>query len=279
MKRLLKKNKNIYYLLIIIKFYIENILERIKNYYYKKLNREKIKSYQKYKKERKAKGVVYTCIINNYDTLKTQKYIENDWDYICFTNNSKIKTDGVWEIKNLKYNKLDDTRNNRWHKLNPHLIFKNYDRSLYIDGNIRILSKDFFQILNLKFEKNFIGALHPTRNCLYEEAEICKKLNLESEAIIDKQIEIIKNNDFPNSYGLYEANILYRNHNASIIKNLNEEWWSFVSKLAKRDQLSLTYLCWKYKIPFEVFTDINFRKKNNLIEITPHNRFRKMVLK
>lgn len=189
-----------------------------------------------------------------------------------------MKSDGIWEIRDLKYSKLDNTRNNRWHKLNPHLILPKYDKSLYIDGNIRILSKKFFEILEINSSKIFLAASHPSRTCLYEEAKICKQLKLENEKIINRQIEIIKKDKFPEDYGLYEANILYRLHNNVTIKKLDEEWWEFVNTLAKRDQLSLTYLCWKNNIPFEVFKNINFRKKNNLIEITPHRKFRNTIL-
>ena len=268
LKNVLKKNEKLYKVLSELKF--QYIVKKVqfKNFYYKlKLRTQKL-IYQEYRKNRKAKGVVYTCIIGNYDNLKSQKYINFDWDYICYTNNKKIKSDGIWEVKELEFDKLDNTRNNRWHKLNPHILFPSYERSLYIDGNVRVLSKEFFKFL--LGEDIFISTIHPQRNCLYKEAEICKKFKLEDETVIDNQIETIRKFDFPQNYGLYEANILYRKHNEEKIIKMNEEWWEFVSKQAKRDQLSLTYVCWKNNIPFRTFLDTSFRVKNKYIEITPH---------
>lgn len=244
--------------------------EKIKNKYYQIKNDKIIKEYNKYKENRKAKGVIYTCITGGYDSLKTHKYIDFDWDYICFTDNKNIKTDGIWEIKPLIFNELDNGRNNRWHKVNPHKIFLNYTKSIYIDGNIRILSKSFFENLENKKENIFISTLHPKRKCLYTEAEECIKNKLEKEEIIKKQIKKIEEEGFPKNYGLYEANIIYRHHNNEKIIALNEEWWYFIKNFAKRDQLSLTYICWKNNIPFTTFLNKSYREKNNEIEITDH---------
>lgn len=268
LKDILKKNKFIYNFLSNIKFQYLLKKEKLKNCYYKIKIKKIIFEYQDFKEKRKAKGVIYSCIVGNYDELKTHKYINFDWDYICYTNNKKIKSDGIWEIKPLEFDKLDDTRNNRWHKLNPHILFQNYEKSIYLDGNVRILSKDFFDSLLKK--EIFISTIHPQRNCLYKEAEICKKMKLEDEKIINNQIQLIKKAGFPQNYGLYEANILYRKHNKETIIKMDEEWWEFVSKKAKRDQLSLTYVCWKNKIPFKTFLNTSFRNKNEYIEITPH---------
>lgn len=267
LKEILKKNQFIYNFLSNIKFQYLLKREKIKNFYCKLRIKKITSEYKKYKKNRKAKGVIYTCIIGNYDSLKTHKYIDFNWDYVCYTNNKNMKSDGIWEIKQLEFDKLDNTRNNRWHKLNPHILFSEYEKSIYIDGNIRINSKDFFGLLK---DEIFISTIHPQRVCLYEEAEICKNARLEDKNVVDKQMEMIKKSAFPKNYGLYEANILYRRHNEEKIIKMDEEWWEFVSKQAKRDQLSLTYVCWKNNIPFKTFLDISFRKKNRYIEVTNH---------
>lgn len=36
--------------------------------------------------------VVYTCITNNYDSLKEIKYIDEGVSYICFTKNPNLKS-------------------------------------------------------------------------------------------------------------------------------------------------------------------------------------------
>lgn len=251
-------------------------MREIENYIWiNVINKRNIRLYCKYKEKRKPKGVVYTCIVGEYDRLQHQKYFDINWDYICFTDNEKIKSDGVWEIKKLEYIEKDNTRTNRKHKILSHLILSEYERSLYIDGNIIIKSAKFFNILEKNKDSIFMAGIHPERICLYEEAEVCKNLKLEKNEIIDKQIELIKQNKFPCNYGLYDASMLYRNHKNEKIIQLNEEWWWFIENLAKRDQLSLTYICWKNNIPFKTFSKKSFRLKNKYVKIIPHLIIRK----
>ena len=37
-----------------------------------------------------ARGVVYTCLTGNYDTLREHKYLNKNWDYVCFTDDEKL---------------------------------------------------------------------------------------------------------------------------------------------------------------------------------------------
>lgn len=84
-----------------------------------------------------SKKVIYTCILGNYDELKEPKIIHKDFDYICFTDNETI-TSNVWKIINVTndLNDLDIIRKQRAYKMLPHKFLKNYDFSIYIDGNI-----------------------------------------------------------------------------------------------------------------------------------------------
>lgn len=52
----------------------------------------------------KNKKAIYTCITNRYDNLFVHTYINNDWDYICFTDDKYLidaKMYGNWIIKPL----------------------------------------------------------------------------------------------------------------------------------------------------------------------------------
>nr|MBQ0091006.1 hypothetical protein [Candidatus Enterousia merdequi] len=88
-------------------------------------------------------GVIYTCITGEYDNLIQHKCVNNNFDYVCFTDNKKLLQSGIvngWVIKKLKYNKSDDIRNARWHKIHPEKLFSQYDYSIWIDGNLNILN-------------------------------------------------------------------------------------------------------------------------------------------
>jgi len=63
---------------------------------------------------------------------------------------------------------------------------------------------------------------------------------------VKPQIKKIKDDGFPKHYGLSENNILIRNHKAPNVIKLWKNGWKIVKKGSKRDQLSFTYISWKY---------------------------------
>lgn len=46
----------------------------------------------------KNKKVIYTAITGNYDNLITPKIKNDNWGYICFTDNSELHSE-FWKIK------------------------------------------------------------------------------------------------------------------------------------------------------------------------------------
>ena len=193
------------------------------------------------------KRVIYTSIIGGYDEL--QKIPKNDWNikFICLTDSENIKSN-YWEV--IRINKVESyerASKNRHHKMFPEEYF-DADQSLYIDGNIKITGDP--NILFDKYLSSFDIAIpiHFNRNCSYDEIEECKKNKLINEAQASKIKDLFQNSNFPSNLGLFENNIILRNHNKiSLIKAMRE--WNFIfNELAPRDQLSFTYCTWKHKI-------------------------------
>ncbi len=212
----------------------------------------------------KNKKVVYTCITNGYDNLCLHTYTDNSWDYVCFTDDKYLIDRGYfgnWKIKPIVFDKLDPVRNNRWHKLHPHIILPDYEESIYLDANIDVLSSHLFKrIIDIK-EKNIHMSLslhprtiisNPSHNCIYKEYEMASRVHLEDSDILNKQLEIIKKDNMPENYGLSENNIIFRKHNESEIISIMIDWWYFVENYSKRDQLSLMYVLWKqnFNMPY-----------------------------
>ena len=158
------------------------------------------------------------------------KFIAHDYDYICFTDNKdllKQKTWGVWQIHPLAFTKLDNTRNNRWHKVHPHILFKEYVESIYIDGNINILTSYIFDFLKT-IDKTFILPAHFSNTCIYSELDFIVKCNKDSLENIEKVRNFYKNERFPHNLGLGENNFLYRKHKDKriiIIGETQYDWY------------------------------------------------------
>lgn len=195
------------------------------------------------------KKVIYTCITGDYDDLKNHSFVNNEWDYVCFTDDLKIKNkeNSIWEIRQIKYSEMDDVRNQRWHKLHPHVLFPEYEESLWVDANIDIINGGVFDDIEKIKEKNEKIAItkHPARNCLYDELEACLAIHKDNEDLMKRQIELIKKDDFPKDFGLFETNFIYRKHLDEKIIKIMGDWWHWIKNYSRRDQLSLTYVLWK----------------------------------
>lgn len=216
----------------------------------------------------KKKKVIYTCITGDYDGLQLHHYLNYDWEYICFTDNKnllKYKNYGAWKIYPLKFNDLDNTKNNRWHKTHPHIIFPDYKESIYIDGNFNFASDKVFDNISKVVSVSMIPMALPKHwrdDCIFKEIENVRELKLENLANIDKIYKFLKDNNMPEHYGLNENNCIYRRHNDKRIVKIMDEWWAVIRDFTKRDQLSLAYILFKNGIrPMDISIP-NLRQMN-----------------
>lgn len=234
-----------------------------------------IAQYHSFRKNRKASSVLYTCITNNYDNLSEiacPGYINKDWDYVCFTDNQNDIAAGhvgVWETRPLFFSDLDNTRNNRWHKMHPHKIFSEYAESIYIDSNIDILSPYLFQSIKT-IDKPFILPKHPHRTCIYKEFELVLAEFMDDPKRVMKERALIAKSGMPKNYGLTENCILYRRHNEQICVQMMDEWWEMVETYSRRDQLALAWLLWKNKLQIDDITIPSVRFLTNDFCFVPH---------
>ncbi len=225
------------------------------------------------------KGVIYTAIIGNYDSLQPhQCYNLNDYDYICFTFRSNEKNipypwkviciDGITKLFETK----DYIKIARWIKLHPHMFLRNYKYSIWLDGNIQFL-KDPNELLTQYNDYNIVMTSHPKRDCIYEEAKACIAMNKDNKDIINEEIDFIKSMYYPEHNGLVQSGIIIRQHNNKKCIQLMDEWWEMIKKYSCRDQLSFNYVLWKINnnvnAKFVPWDDIN---KNYIIWNRKHNK-------
>jgi hypothetical protein len=214
--------------------------------------------YREYVTNKLKRKVIYTCITGNYDNLICHTYINFDFDYICFTDNErllKMPYYGVWSIRPLQYKELDNTRNNRWHKLHPHILFSDYEESVYIDSNIDIKNDYLFSILELEndCEISLKIPIHSKTNCVYKECKRVIKYRRENKCDTYKTEYLLRKESFPANYGMTENSIIYRKHNNKIIIEMMDMWWHLIENYSKRDQLTLPYVLWKHNIsPYDI---------------------------
>lgn len=219
-----------------------------------------------------VKVVVYSCITDNYDTIKQPVYIGNDTEYNVFTDNP-IEFTGVWKeifIDNKEY--LNEA--NRYFKLNPFNEFKNYDYAIYIDGNVKVLS-DVTTICSIASNSKIGIAMHRhhKRNCAYDEVKACKFYKRGNSEKIDIQISKYEEEGFPKNFGLCEATIIVYDLNNTTAKSIsNQRWNEYINSGSKRDQISFPYILWKNGYSIEDVGDLgNDIMGNPKFLITGHN--------
>lgn len=193
------------------------------------------------------KKVIYTCISGNYDTLKEPKFVDPEFDYICFTDQDI--TSNFWEIRPLPKDTegLSQVKKQRKIKVNPHLYLPDYEFSVWVDANVELRgSVEFYVEENCPKERGvFSVGLHPQRDCVYDEFEACLRYKKDTKEIMGPQVEGYKAEGYPEHNGMVQTGILLRYHNDPECKKIDEMWWREIEVKSHRDQISFNYVLWK----------------------------------
>ncbi len=206
------------------------------------------------------KKVLYTCITGGYDNIPQYECISPDWDYILFTDNPELIKAGKiyhWSVRPLAYSDSDNVRNARWHKANPHILFPEYDYSMWLDGNISVARQRAYDIANEFISQNVLVAvpIHTARTCIYQEANVIIDKKIDYRQTVQAQMRLLRHKKYPKNNGLSETNILLRQHNQII--STSNMWWHMIHQYSKRDQLSFDYVMWANNIKTVPFYNDN----------------------
>ena len=213
---------------------------------------------------RHGRRAIYTVITGSYDVLIEHAYRHPGFDYYCYTDVPELlayEKLGTWTIRPLIFNGLSASRNQRFHKLMPHLLFPDYEYSLYLDGNIDVLTPYLFVEVDSAISRGVKMAIpkHPDRNCIYVEGEACKVALKDDPETIDIHLNELRRLGYPPGNGLTENNVILRKHGDQDVINIMNEWWEWIVHFSKRDQLSLMFVCWKNSFTVEFLLDAAVR--------------------
>lgn len=241
-----------------------------------------IKEYQpKHNKQisptsKKNKNALYTCITGNYDGLIQHAYISPDWDYYCFTDQQSLreqKAVGHWQIKELRHKTADPQLTGRWHKIHPHVLLPDYDKCLYLDGNINVLSPYLFERVKEKQDQFMLGQfVHPVRDCIYDELLACLAGKKEKKAKLENVKNLLLQKHFPAHWGLSETGILFRKHKDPLCIKIMDEWWYMLENYSVRDQISLMYILWENKLQPEWLCPYAYRQLKHDFTVIQHRK-------
>jgi hypothetical protein len=191
--------------------------------------------------------VVYTAIVGDYDNLyppPASGQPDRNISYVCLTDGSRPEASS-WTFKPLPRPDLPAQSRNRWAKFHPHKLFPDHNASIYVDGNIEVVSDPMLLAVEV-LQQSSLGLYdHPVRDCLFEEARECARIGFDWSPVIREQVKRYALDGYPRRNGLYEANVIVRAHHDAPLIRAMERWWDEWDRGVKRDQLSLMYVLWK----------------------------------
>lgn len=227
------------------------------------------------------KIAIYTAIFGNFNKLIKQPNYKNV-DCICYTDQD-IPANGWKVIKVTPPVVNDNTRSNRYYKILPHKHLKDYDVSIYIDGNILVFN-DVTQLISNKLKTASFACFDHNQNvgdprdCIYKEYEaildLGKKKNKykDDPKVMKKQMERFRAEGYPENNGLITAPVLIRRHHDKELMNVMENWWAIVKNESKRDQLSFNYVAWKLNYTNYEIIDNDVRRGNPWFRTFSHKK-------
>jgi len=219
------------------------------------------------------KYVIYTALTGSYDSLVQPKVIDADFDYICFTDCVKSSCIGVWNIKQIPLITHDMQRLSRFPKMHPHVLLNDYMYSVYIDANVCIYNKEFYDKIKEKINDKILlsGIKHPLRQCVYKEFfNVWKWRKEQSLTIMRKEFKFLKKHNFPAKYGMYEANVIFRNHHDMKVIAQCEQWWLMLNLFSKRDQLAYSFTLWQQHLTFDFLCEPGPNRENDYYYLENH---------
>ncbi len=215
--------------------------------------------------------LIYTSVFGHYDWVFPPVETAEDVNYILVTDNPETQVTG-WQSLVVDSEKFESSRAaSRYYKMLPQKAFPNFDYSLYVDGNIRLLG-DIKPVFNeFIASKACLGLFkHPLRTSVQEEVEAClKAAKLVRTDRLKKELSFYQQEDFPDNVGLFEAGVMLRNHRHPDINPSMNCWWSLYQQFGSRDQFSLPYVIWKTGVPC-AYHPYSFRDPNPYFGIYTH---------
>ncbi len=191
----------------------------------------------------KASVVVYTAIFGNHDILQiplNYRKGDNSIQYYCITDDINFNNE-VYEIIYVNRMYKDITKNARYYKVMGLKSFEEFDYSIWHDGNITIDHSQIYNLIDSLKDGVISVFVHPQRNCLYDEAISCIKLNKDYSLRIFLQMVYYWMKGLKGNSGLVETGILVKDNFKLANSSFKKIWWNQILNFSRRDQISIMY--------------------------------------
>lgn len=193
------------------------------------------------------KVAVYVTLFGDADDIKPIAIKNPRCDYFIFTDQFVPPSSG-WTVRDFDFPeeiKHNNRLKSRFLKTHPHLLFPEYDYSIFLDA-VLMIRLDIFRLFS-RLGNNMFGLYkhHANVKSAYEEAERIKRLQICPPENVDRQMNKYKSEGFPERFCFFETTLFIRKHSDPRCVDVMEKWWNEIFSETIRDQLSFTYALWK----------------------------------
>lgn len=209
--------------------------------------------------------LVLTSNIGGKDNLQDQINIFPNCDYIALVDSHQNVNN--WEQhQSFDFSCIDryqSRRNSKLYKILSSWVFNQYEYIVWLDAT-QHLKFNPQELIDKHGEFDYLLFKHNDRNCIYDEIDIVKQLNLDIHNTLNQQYEYYKSQNMPSNYGLYEMGFHIKKVNEKTM-NVDIMWFEQISKFSSRDQISFPFCLWKMRDKIKT-------KYVGEYENTPHRR-------
>jgi hypothetical protein len=216
--------------------------------------------------------LVYTAVFGRHDIVYPPIEVDNDTDYLIITDNQNVSVYG-WKTLFVDTKRFRTPKAaNMFYRTLAHRYIQGYNLSLYVDGNIRILSsvKPLFDEL-IGSQCAIMLHRHGDRSSVQEE--LCAVI--EGRKVlspVDAVSEVVNYflDGFKDDVGLASTGVILKDHSKPQLDSAMQLWWSLFEKANTRDQLSLPYVIWKEKLDV-CWIENDLRRESDYFAVFPHH--------
>lgn len=216
---------------------------------------------------------IYTAVFGDYDCVPEPYCTPDNCDFYIFTDQKHEDESSIWKKKSIpnEIRKFSNAEKNRYLKMHPDRVFADYKYSVYIDGNVQIIT-DLTEYINMLGTIGIGIHLHDSRSCVFDELEVIRRTRRESSENIKRHINYLKETGMPGNYGLLQCNVIIREHNNPVCLDIMDHWWQEYMMYTKRDQVSLPHVLYLHGIEVNeigilgssVYSNPSFRVVNHI---------------
>jgi len=206
--------------------------------------------------------VVYTAVFGDYDWIPDPPVPDGISTYFRLFDplaKQQFAPSDVWTNLYVPRSEATPVRDARRCKILSHRQFPEAEFTIWHDANIDLMIPAF-RFLDYLGDNDIAVFDHPPdwpewghrrRQCIYDEAEECKRLGRDRTELIDAQMERCRADKYPVQAGLVSTGVLVR-RNTDRVRRFNEMWWGELNMFSHRDQLSFPYVSWKLGIDYSI---------------------------